>query len=96
MNRLDHLLSKRERQVMQGIAAGLKPGEIADIMRLSKKSVWTYATRVRKKLRAANSVHAAVLWTRGEVAAPKQVRELAAAIVRMATAIAVNEARKAG
>lgn len=66
MNALAPLLSKREIQVMQGVVEGFGPTEIADIMRISPKTVSAFRSRIIAKLGARNAVHSVVLWVRAE------------------------------
>jgi two-component system, NarL family, invasion response regulator UvrY len=49
------ILSDREYQVMCLIASGKKPGEIADELSLSVKTVSTYRSRVLEKMQMANN-----------------------------------------
>lgn len=49
-------LSERERQVLEGIAAGLPLGGIADRLHLSPKTVSTHKMRLMEKLRVDNNV----------------------------------------
>ncbi|WP_079434385.1 response regulator transcription factor [Zoogloea sp. LCSB751] len=48
-------LSERERQVLEGIAAGLPLGEIADQLHLSPKTVSTHKMRLMEKLQVDNN-----------------------------------------
>lgn len=66
MNVLAGRLSKRERDVIMGLAEGMPTAEIAAILRISPKTVNGYRVRVMKKLEARNGLHAVALWVRGE------------------------------
>jgi DNA-binding CsgD family transcriptional regulator len=66
MNRLAHLLTRRERDVINGMVAGLTDGEIATVMRCTKKSVAVYRFRIRRKLKARTQHHTIVIWLEGE------------------------------
>lgn len=48
-------LSERERQVLEGIVAGLPLGEIADQLHLSPKTVSTHKMRLMEKLQVDNN-----------------------------------------
>lgn len=54
-------LSERERQVLEGIAAGRTNREIAADLHLTEKTVKHYVTNVLVKLQARNRVEAALL-----------------------------------
>ncbi|MBS0345463.1 MAG: response regulator transcription factor [Proteobacteria bacterium] len=49
------VLSERERQVLEGIVAGLPLGEIADQLHLSPKTVSTHKMRLMEKLQVDNN-----------------------------------------
>lgn len=54
-------LTERERQVLEGVAAGLSNREIAQQVHLSEKTVKHYMTNVLQKLQVRNRVEAALL-----------------------------------
>lgn len=54
-------LTERERQILEGIAAGLSNKEIARQVMLSEKTVKHYVTNVLQKLQVRNRVEAALL-----------------------------------
>jgi DNA-binding NarL/FixJ family response regulator len=54
-------LTERERQILEGIAAGLSNKEIAHQVMLSEKTVKHYVTNVLQKLQVRNRVEAALL-----------------------------------
>jgi DNA-binding CsgD family transcriptional regulator len=51
-------LSKRQREVLEWIAAGKTDWEIAAILRISRRAVKFHLDHVRKKLNATNRAHA--------------------------------------
>jgi DNA-binding NarL/FixJ family response regulator len=53
--KLDILLSDREREVLQAVADGLRTKEIADQLFLSPRTVETHRVNVMKKLKASNT-----------------------------------------
>lgn len=55
-------LSETETQVMVRLCGGCKPSEIARQLEISIHTVSTHLTRARRKLRANNVTHAAVLF----------------------------------
>ena len=50
-------LTRREIEVLQLLAEGLSNKEIADDMLLSHKTISTYKTRLKEKLRMSSVVH---------------------------------------
>ena len=67
MNLLAAKLTKRERDVMQGMCAGLTNPEIAEIMRISPSYVALISHRLLPKIGATSVRHAAYLFGCGEV-----------------------------
>lgn len=65
---LDELLSHREHQVFQLLAAGRSVGEIAEQLVLSPNTVSTYRTRVLEKIGVRNDVELALFAVRMEQA----------------------------
>ncbi len=49
-----------------GLVEGLSPTEIADVMRVSTKTVSEYRHRVAEKLGAQNTLHAIAVWAKAE------------------------------
>ena len=91
MNALAPRLSKREREVMLGLAEGMTPAEISDVMRISPKTFSEFRRRATVKLDARNGCHALVLWVRGEDRTVERRVELAAVdLVRAVHDIALN------
>ena len=58
-------LTERERQILEGVAAGLSNKEIGQQLHLSEKTVKHYMTNVLQKLQVRNRVEAALLARRG-------------------------------
>jgi LuxR family quorum sensing-dependent transcriptional regulator len=62
------LLTEREREVLRWVAIGKKAHEIAAILRISDHTVGEHLKHIRRKLSAANAVHAVVeALRRGEI-----------------------------
>lgn len=57
-------LSPREREVLDLLSQGNVLSEIAKLLGLAPNTVATHLQRMKKKLGARNSVHAAVIWAR--------------------------------
>lgn len=53
-----HVLSRREREVLQFLAAGLRPDAIAERLRIARVTVDLHLTRARRKLRARTPAEA--------------------------------------
>lgn len=53
-SREEHLLSERERQVLEGLVAGQTEKQVAAALHLSPTTVRTYVVRLYEKLRVAN------------------------------------------
>lgn len=53
-----HALSRREREVLQFLAAGLRPDAIADRLRIARVTVDLHITRARRKLQARTPAEA--------------------------------------
>lgn len=66
-NPLDEL-TERERQILEGVAAGLSNKEIGFQLSLSEKTVKHYMTNILQKLQVRNRVEAALLAKKGRVA----------------------------
>lgn len=58
-------LSKQEKQVLEHLSAGESLGATAKLMELSSNTVSTYLTRIKLKLGAKSTTHAAVLYVKG-------------------------------
>ena len=54
-------LTERERQILEGLAAGSSNKEIAEQLHLSEKTVKHYVTNILQKLHARNRVEAALM-----------------------------------
>jgi DNA-binding NarL/FixJ family response regulator len=59
-------LSKRERDIMNGIARGLSNDEIAQVLFISKKTVKNHINRLFAKLGARHRTEAMVIWLGAE------------------------------
>lgn len=55
-------LSPRETEVLRLIARGAMPRDVAKRLDLSPNTVATHLTRIKVKLGAKSTIHAAVLW----------------------------------
>ena len=69
-NPLDEL-TDRERQILEGVAAGLSNKEIGQRVFLSEKTVKHYMTNILQKLQVRNRVEAALLAQKGAQTDPK-------------------------
>jgi DNA-binding NarL/FixJ family response regulator len=58
-------LTERERQILEGVAAGFSNKEIGAQLHLSKKTIKHYMTNILQKLQVRNRVEAALLAQRG-------------------------------
>lgn len=67
-------LSPQEARVADLLAEGNKLSEIAQILTLAPNTISTHLARMKKKLGARNSVHAAVIWARRRWAADDEYR----------------------
>lgn len=67
MNLLHAKLAIREREVMQGVCAGLTNPQIAEVMRISDSYVALISHRLLPKVGATSVRHAAYLFGCGEV-----------------------------
>lgn len=62
-------LSPQQREVIELIANGMMPAEVAAHLGLSANTVSTHLTRVKQRLEAKSTIHAAVIWARSTDAA---------------------------
>jgi DNA-binding NarL/FixJ family response regulator len=60
------VLTERERQILEGVAAGDSNKEIAAQLSLSEKTVKHHMTNILQKLQVRNRVEAALLARAGE------------------------------
>ena len=61
-------LSPRERRVMEILAEGYNERETADKLFISPHTVATHVSRVKRKLKARNRVHAILIFARHQFA----------------------------
>lgn len=61
MNNPIAILSSQEREVFKRIAAGFRPAQVADELKLSVKTVSTYRARIMQKLGLSSNAEMAIL-----------------------------------
>ena len=95
MNALAHKLTKRQVEVMQGVAEGLNNVEIAEVLHIDVRAVETLKRNVRKRLGAETARDAANMWIRAEnKTVDADVRIAARALLRAVYEMADKQLRK--
>lgn len=59
-----HKLTPRERQVLALLAEGKTDGEMAEVLRVSVRTIHTHVSGILSKLRVSNRLQAALMWQR--------------------------------
>jgi len=74
MRLIDDLLGPRERETLKYLAQGLSCQEIADQLKLSRRSVETYRFRIRKKLNIRNQARLVEFAFRNGLVKPSDIK----------------------
>lgn len=84
-------LSEREFQVMSGMARGVPPATIADVLGLSVKTVSTYRARILEKLRMRSNAEVAVWAVRKGILKAEDQPSIAVPYLTRADALKLKE-----